>query len=300
MDANHITQPLAGYTLPQPMVFFGMYPRYQEEFAKLRDSLGKLTLNDTALSYTEEYSAYLGSGFRVGFLGLLHADIVKERLKQEFDLDLLLTMPQVLYSKTPEGKMTEPYMKLTIYVPTEHVGSTMNVCQKRKGNMLDLVYHEKYAVLTYEMPYTMFIRGLSGELKSITAGFASMDYELLEYREANLAQLDIKINDVVIDVLSEYVYKDEAGYVAREKAAKLKDTLNRQQFRQIIQAVVDGNILAREEITPYRKDVLAKMSGGDRTRKDKLLEAQKKGKSRMIQQGKVELSQEALFSLIEN
>lgn len=300
MDANQVTTPLPGYTLPQPMVFFGMYPRYQEEFAKLRDSLGKLTLNDTALSYTEEYSAYLGSGFRVGFLGLLHADIVKERLKQEFDLDLLLTMPQVLYKKTLEGKMTEPYMKLIIYVPTEHVGATMTICQKRKGNMLDLVYHDTYAVITYEMPYTMFIRGLSGELKSITAGFASMDYELLEYREANLAQLDIKINDVVIDVLSEYVYKDEAGYVAREKAAKLKETLNRQQFRQIIQAVVDGNILAREEITPYRKDVLAKMSGGDRTRKDKLLEAQKKGKSRMISHGKVELSQEALFSLIES
>lgn len=300
MDALALSEPLPGYILPQPMIFFGMYPRVQEDFAKLRESLGKLTLNDTALSYTEEYSAYLGSGFRVGFLGLLHADIVKERLKQEFGLDLLLTMPQVLYEKMPDGSIKEPYMMLTIYVPIEYVGGVMTVCQKKKGNLLDLVYHDAYAVITYDLPYTMFIRGLSAELKSITAGFASIDYELLDYRDADLVQLDIRINDVVIDVLSEYVYKDEAVYIAREKAAKLKETLNRQQFRQIIQAAINGNILAREEISPYRKDVLAKMSGGDRTRKDKLLEAQKKGKSRMISHGKVELSQEALFSLIES
>ena len=176
----------------------------------------------------------------------------------------------------------------------------MSVAQKHKGNMLDLVYHDTYAVLTYEMPYSMFIRGLSAELKSVSSGYASMDYELIEYRQANLVTVSVRINDNDIDVLSELAYKDEAPYRAREKAEKLKEALPRQQFRQIIQGMVDGNILAREEITPYRKDVLAKMSGGDRTRKDKLLEAQKKGKKRMVGVGKVELPQSALFSMMEN
>lgn len=293
-------EPLPGYQLPKPMVFFGMYPKDPNDFAHLRDSLGKLTLNDTALTYTEEYSAYLGSGFRVGFLGLLHADIVKERLKQEFGLDLLLTMPQVLYERKSDDEVLEPYMLLNIYTPAEYVGNVMTICQKRKGHMLDMQYHEAFAVLSYEMPYSMFIRGLSGEIKSVTAGFGSIDYELTDYQQADLVQLDILINSNPIDVLSELVYKDEAIYVAREKAQKLKESLDRQQFRQIIQAAVNNNIVAREEIPPYRKDVLAKMSGGDRTRKDKLLEAQKKGKKRMVQTGKVSLSQDALFSLISD
>jgi GTP-binding protein LepA len=293
-------EPLSGYTTPQPMVFFGMYPKNADDFALLRDSLGKLTLNDTALTYTEEYSAYLGSGFRVGFLGLLHADIVKERLKQEFGLDLLLTMPQVLYEKRENDAIYEPYMLLNIYVPANYVGNIMSVCQKRKGNLIDMQYHEGYAVLSYEMPYSMFIRGLSGEMKSVSAGYASIDYELTDYKPADLTKLDILINGNVIDVLSELVYKEESLYVARDKAAKLKETLDRQQFRQIIQATLNGVIVAREEIPPYRKDVLAKMSGGDRTRKDKLLEAQKKGKSRMNTTGKVLLTQEALFSLLES
>jgi len=293
-------EPLPGYTTPQPMVFFGVYPRDSSEFAQLREGLGKLELNDTALTYTEEYSAYLGSGFRVGFLGLLHADIVKERLKQEFGLDLLLTMPQVLYERRENDEIYEPYMLLNVYTPVTYVGNVMTICQKKKGSLLDMQYHEAYAVLSYEMPYSMFIRGLAGEIKSVTAGFGSIDYELSDYKEADLVQLDIMINTNVIDVLTELVYRDEANYVARQKAEKLKDTLDRQQFRQIIQATVNNNIVAREEIPPYRKDVLAKMSGGDRTRKDKLLEAQKKGKKKMIQTGKVELSQDALFSMISD
>ncbi len=299
ISASGVT-PLPGYTTPKPMIFFGMYPKFADDFPVLRESLGKLELNDTALTYSEEYSAYLGSGFRVGFLGLLHAEIVKERLSQEFDIELLLTMPQVLYQKEEDESMKEPYMLLTIYIPTQYVGGVMAVCQKRKGSMIDLAYHDTYATLTYEMPYSMFIRGLSADLKSVSSGYASMDYEMSGYHPADLVNLEIKINDNVIDVLSELVYKDDAIYIAREKAAKLKDALPRQQFRQIIQAVVNGNIAAREEITPYRKDVLAKMSGGDRTRKDKLLEAQKKGKKRMINTGKVHLPQEALFSMIEN
>jgi GTP-binding protein LepA len=277
-----------------------MYPKDQAEFSNLRDSLGKLSLNDTALTYTEEYSAYLGSGFRVGFLGLLHAEIVKERLQQEFGLELLLTMPQVLYQTKDDGSLLEPYMMLNVYTPSDYVGNVMTVCQKRKGTMIDMQYHEAYAVLIYEMPYSMFIRGLAGEIKSVSSGFASLDYELTDYKEADLVKLEVRINDNPIDVLSELVYKDEAMYIAREKAGKLKDALPRQQFRQIIQSVVNGNIIAREEIPPFRKDVLAKMSGGDRTRKDKLLEAQKKGKSRMVSHAKVHLPQEALFSMIEN
>lgn len=291
---------LPGYVTPKPMVFFGLYPKSSDDFVLLREALGKLELNDTALTYTDEYSAYLGSGFRVGFLGLLHADIVKERLKQEFNLDLLLTMPQVLYETREDGEIYEPYMLLNVYAPAEYVGNVMTVCQKKKGFLLDMQYHEAYAVLSYEMPYSMFIRGLDGEIKSVTAGFGSIDYELTDYKAADLVKLDILINQNPIDVLSELVYKDEATYVARIKAEKLKDSLDRQQFRQVIQATVNNNIVAREEIPPFRKDVLAKMSGGDRTRKDKLLEAQKKGKKRMIQQGKVSLPQSALFSMISD
>lgn len=299
-EGGNVVEPLAGYKTPLPMVFFGVYPKSSDDYNHLRDALGKLELNDTALTYTDEYSAYLGSGFRVGFLGLLHADIVKERLKQEFDLDLLLTMPQVLYETREDGEIFEPYMLLNVYVPAEHVGNVMTVCQKKKGFLLDMQYHEAYAVLSYEMPYSMFIRGLDGEIKSVTAGFGSIDYELTDYKAADLVKLEILINQNPIDVLSELVYKDEAIYIARQKAEKLKDSLDRQQFRQIIQATVNNQIVAREEIPPFRKDVLAKMSGGDRTRKDKLLEAQKKGKKRMVQQGKVSLPQSALFSMISD
>jgi len=299
-------EPLPGYKIPKPMVFFGVYPRNTHDFIYLRESLAKLTLNDTALSYTEEYSSYLGSGFRVGFLGLLHAQIVKERIKQEFNLEILLTMPQVLYEKKPDPSsassgqvMLEPYMKLIVYTPKDYVGQIMNICQSRKGSLLDLNYHESYAVLSYDMPYSMFIRGISSDLKSASEGFASLDYEVTSYKEADLAKVEIKINDIPIDVLSELAYKDEAISTARKKAQRLKNSLQRQQFRQIIQGVVDGEIVTREEIPPFRKDVLAKMSGGDRGRKDKLLEAQKKGKSRMILHAKISIPQEALLSMIE-
>ncbi|OGH19061.1 MAG: elongation factor 4 [Candidatus Levybacteria bacterium RIFCSPHIGHO2_12_FULL_38_12] len=291
---------LSGYKVPKPMVFFGVYPKTTDDLIRLKESLGKLALNDTALTYTEEYSAYLGSGFRVGFLGLLHAEIVKERLKQEFLLDLLFTMPHVLYDKDSMGEYLEPYMKLIIYTPSGFVGSIITLCQKRKGNLIDLSYFEMYAVLTFEAPYSMFMRGLSAELKSVSSGFGSIDYELIEYRKADLVSLEVRINDVSIDVLSELVYRDEAIQIARQKAEKLKEFLERQQFRQIIQSVVNGTIVAREEIPPFRKNVLAKMSGGDRTRKDKLLKKQKRGKAKMITTGKIVLPQEAILSMIEN
>jgi len=296
-------EPLPGYKIPKPMVFFGVYPKSTNDYIYLKESLAKLTLNDTALTYTEEYSSYLGSGFRVGFLGLLHAQIVKERIKQEFNLDILLTMPQVLYEKknspSGEGTMLEPYMKLVVYSPKDYVGPIMNVCQAKKGNLLDLNYHESYAVLSYDMPFSMFIRGISSDLKSASEGFASLDYELTTYKIADLSKIELKVNDIAIDVLSELAYKDEAIHVARQKAQRLKNSLPRQQFRQIIQGVVDHDIVTREEIPPFRKDVLSKMSGGDRRRKDKLLEAQKKGKSRMILHAKISIPQEALLSMIE-
>lgn len=315
--AQNEIEPLPGYQTPKPMVFFGVYPKSTNDYIYLKESLSKLILNDTALTYTEEYSSYLGSGFRVGFLGLLHAEIVKERIKQEFNLDILLTMPQVLYEKSFDSGMhqtvrpsaqhnksgqeviREPYMKLIVYTPKSYVGPVMNICQAKKGALLDLNYHESFAVLSYDMPFSMFIRGLSSDLKSVSNGYASIDYKLTSYKEADLARLEIKVNDVSIDVLSELVYRDEAIHIAREKVERLKSSLPRQQFRQIIQGLVNGDIVARSEISPFRKDVLAKMSGGDRTRKDKLLEAQKKGKSKLIARSKISIPQEALLSMIE-
>jgi GTP-binding protein LepA len=292
-------QPLPGYQMPKPMVFFGVYPQTSNEYIHLREALNKLSLNDGSLSISNEYSAFLGSGFRVGFLGLLHADIVKERLTKEEGVEPILTMPRVLY-KEEDGGMLEPYMRLTVFVPADYVGAVMTVAQNKKGVLLDIVYHKTNAILQYEMPYSMFIRGLSPELKSATQGFASLDYEIIGYRKASLVKMDILINSSPIDVLSELVYEDEMSYVAREKTEKLKEHLPKQQFKQVIQAVVGAKIIARTEISPYRKDVLAKMSGGDRTRKDKLLEAQKKGKTRMINVSKVEIPQKALLSMLKS
>ncbi len=291
--------PLPGYQLPKPMVFFGVYPKTSNEYIHLREAISKLSLNDGALTVSNEHSAFLGSGFRVGFLGLLHAEIVKERLKQEEGVEPLLTMPRVLY-KEENGIVSEPYMILTVFVPATYVGNVMTIAQNKKGKLLDISYHKQNAIFKYDMPYSMFIRGLSPELKSASQGFASIDYEITGYKEANLTKMDILINGNIIDVLSELVYKDEAEYVAREKVEKLKQNLPKQQFKQIIQAAIGAKILARAEISPYRKDVLVKMSGGDRTRKDKLLEAQKKGKSRLINVSKVEIPQKALLSMLQS
>jgi GTP-binding protein LepA len=293
------TSPLPGYKKPKPMIFFGVYPKSTNELVKLKEGLNKYALNDTSISIAEEYSSYLGSGYRVGFLGLLHADIVRERLKREEGVEPFLTSPQVLYEIKENGEMLEPYMSLTVYVPSKYVGGIITVCQKKKGNMIDLTYFQNNAILKYEMPYSMLIRGLTSDLKSATAGFASVDYEITDYRKADLVNIELKINNEAIDVLSEYVYKDEAPYLAREKTKILKDKLPRQQFRQIIQALIGGAIIAREEIPPYRKDVIAGLYGGDRTRKDKLLDKQKKGKAKMIQKAKIHIPQEVLFSMIE-
>ena len=298
LNGQNIGQ-LPGYKKPKPMVFFGVYPKSTNELVALKEGLKKYALNDTSITIAEEYSSFLGSGFRVGFLGLLHADIVRERLMREEGVEPFLTSPQVLYEKKENGEMLEPYMNLTIFVPSDHVGGIIPICQKKKGKMIDISYFQKSAILKYEMPYSMLIKGLASDLKSASSGFASIDYEISDYRPADLVNIEVRINDEPIDVLSEYAYTDEAPYIARDKTKKLREKLPRQQFRQIIQALINGKIIAREEITPYRKDVIAGLYGGDRTRKDKLLKKQKKGKAKMIQKAKIDIPQEVLFSLIE-
>jgi len=293
-------KPLPGYKTPKPMVFFGIYPKNQNELVHLREALNKLSLNDASLSISSEYSAFLGTGFRGGFLGLLHADIVRERLIQEEDVNPILTMPQVLYEKKEDGSILEPYMNLTVYVPSAYVGNIMTACQKKKGHLIDLKYHKDIAILFYELPYSMFIRGLASEIKSISSGFATMDYELTKYQKGDLEKLEVLVNDNPIDVLSELFYKDEIYSVAREKTEKLKELLPRQQFKQVIQARAMGKIIAKTEISPFRKDVTAKLYGGDRTRKDKLLDKQKKGKSKMFGHAKINLPPQALYSLIDS
>ncbi|OGH10882.1 MAG: elongation factor 4 [Candidatus Levybacteria bacterium RIFCSPHIGHO2_01_FULL_36_15b] len=289
--------PLSGYQVPKPMVFFGMYPKASSDYVRLREALNKLSLNDSSFSFSNEHSLFLGNGFRVGFLGLLHAEIVKDRLAQELGVEPLLTLPQVEY-KSENGQLFEPFMELSIFVPSQFVGAVMNVAQASRGKTTSVEYHEANAILKFDMPYSAFIRGLASKLKSATSGYASLDYNIMGYKPANLEKLEAHINGTPIDVLTEMVYSDEKVHAANEKTKKLKENLERQQFRQIIQAKVGSQILAREEIPPFRKDVLAKMSGGDRTRKDKLLEAQKKGKSKLINVSKVQISQKALLNLV--
>jgi GTP-binding protein LepA len=300
LKADEKVEQLPGYEMPKPMVFFGVYPKNQNELIQLKEALNKLSLNDASLSISSEYSAFLGTGFRVGFLGLLHADIVRERLKQEGGANPILTMPRVLYQKEEDGSIKEPYMRLTIYSPSTYVGNIMTACQKKNGQLIDLQYHKDAAVLIYDLPYSMFIRGLASEVKSVSSGFATMDYELTDYRKGDLENLEILINDNPIDVLSELFYRDEIYYVAREKVDKLKELLPKQQFKQVIQARAMGKIIAKTEISPYRKDVIAKLYGGDRTRKDKLLDKQKKGKAKMIGHGRINLPPQALYSLIDS
>jgi len=278
--------------------YFLEYIQSSDELVSLKEAINKLALIDSSLTFSSEYSAFLGSGFRIGFLGLLHADIFRQRLKQEFYIEPLFTLPHVQYKGDSQNGFLEPFMRLTIIVPSNYLGPVMTVCQKKRGNMTNMEYQDINVILEYDMPYASFLKGLSSDLKSVSSGFASLDYELIDYRKADIVNLEIKINEKSIDVLSEFAYKDEAEYIARDKTSRLKETLPRQQVKQIIQCFAGSKILSREEIQPFRKDVLAKMSGGDRTRKDKLLEAQKKGKAKMISISKVAIPQEALFKMI--
>lgn len=290
---------LSGYNPAKPLVFFGVYPKTTDDLINLRLAIEKMSLTDASISFSEEYSAFLGSGFRVGFLGLLHAEIFKERIDREFGQEPLFTIPRVNYEQKNDVFL-EPFIQLSVFTPKEYVGAIMTICQKARGQFINISYEEDNAIVIYDMPLSKFLKGISPEIKSATAGFASLDYNLSDYRNADIVTIDILINGETIDVLTEYSYRDEADFVAREKAKKLKGLLPRQQFKQIIQCSAGGKILAREEIPSYRKDVLAKMSGGDRTRKDKLLEAQKKGKKKMQNTSRLEIPQNVLFSMIKN
>ncbi len=317
--ARPAAEPLPGYKKAVPMVFCGIYPADGSKYGDLRDSLEKLQLNDASLMFEPETSVALGFGFRCGFLGLLHMEIIQERLEREYNLDLITTAPSVIYKirktngevfeldnptnmpdSTEIESMEEPIVKATIMTPTEYVGNIMELCQDRRGTYISMEYMEATRViLHYEMPLNEIIYDFFDALKSRTKGYASLDYELTGYKESNLVKLDIKMNNEIVDALSFIVHADKAYARGRRMAEKLKDTIPRQMFEIPIQACIGNKIIARETVKAFRKDVLAKCYGGDITRKKKLLEKQKEGKKRMRQVGSVEVPQEAFMSVLK-
>ena len=316
---NPAPEPLPGYKKANSMVYCGLYPIDGSEYEALKVALEKLKLNDAALEYEPETSAALGFGFRCGFLGLLHLEIVQERLDREFDLGLITTAPSVIYKvhKTngevidlynpvdlPQSQevsyMEEPIVNAEIMLPKEFVGNIMKVCQDRRGTYIDMKYlDESRVILVYELPLNEIIYDFFDTLKSKSKGYASFDYDFKEYRKSDLVKLDIHINGEPVDALSFIVHKDSAYDRGRKMAEKLKTVIPRQLFEIPIQAVVGGKIIARETISAMRKDVLAKCYGGDITRKKKLLEKQKKGKKKMRQIGNVEIPQEAFLTVLK-
>ncbi len=319
LKQNPAKEALPGYKQANSMVYCGMYPLDGSEYEPLKDALEKLKLNDAALNYEPETSVALGFGFRCGFLGLLHLEIVIERLEREFDIGLITTAPSVIYQvhktggevielynpidlppQTEISYMEEPIMKAEIMIPKEFVGNVMKVCQERRGVYIDMKYlDENRVTLEYELPLNEIIYDFFDTIKSKTKGYASVDYEFKENRRAELVKLDIHINNEAVDALSFIVHKDSAYERGRKMAEKLKKVIPRQLFEIPIQAVVGGKIIARETISAMRKDVLAKCYGGDITRKKKLLEKQKKGKKKMRQIGNVEVPQEAFLSVLK-
>jgi GTP-binding protein LepA len=317
--ARPASEPLPGYREVKPMVFCGLFPVDTDQFSDLRDALEKLALNDAALSYEPETSQALGFGFRCGFLGLLHMDIVRERLEREYDLELLATTPNVEYevtltdgetvtvhspSEMPErsriASIREPYIRATILCPKEHVGAVMELCQERRGAHVDMSFLSKERVqLRYDLPLAEIVLDFFDQLKSRTRGYASLDYEVLGMREGELVRLDILLAGDKIDALSMIVHRDKAYPAGRALTERLREQIPRQQFEVAIQAAIGSKVIARESVKPMRKDVIAKCYGGDVTRKRKLLERQKAGKKRMKQVGKIEVPQEAFLSVLE-
>ena len=312
-------EPLPGYRAVQPMVFCGIYPADGAHYSDLRDALEKLQLNDAALTFEPETSVALGFGFRCGFLGLLHMEILQERLEREYNLDLITTAPSVVYHITKtDGEMVavdnptnypdptliakaeEPMTEAHIYSPSEYVGNIMELCQERRGVFKDMKYLDADRVdIHYELPLNEIIYDFFDALKSRTRGYASFDYELIGYQKSNLVKLDIMLNGEVVDALSFIIHADKAYGRARKTAEKLAEKIPRQLFEVPIQACIGGRIIARETVRALRKDVLAKCYGGDITRKKKLLEKQKEGKKRMRQLGTVEVPQEAFMSVLK-
>lgn len=316
---NPADKPLKGYKKVTPMVYCGLYPIDGSDYENLKIALEKLQLNDAALVFEPETSAALGFGFRCGFLGLLHLEIIEERLDREFDLGLITTAPSVIYKvhkttgevvdiynptdlPTPQeiSYIEEPYVTANILTPKDYVGNIMELCQNRRGIYIDMKYlDENRVTLTYEMPLNEIIYDFFDNLKSKTKGYASFDYEFKEYRKSDLVKLDIHINGEPVDALSLIVHKDSAYTRGKKMVEKLKTVIPRKLFTIPIQAVVGGQIIARETISALRKDVLAKCYGGDITRKKKLLEKQKRGKKRMREIGNVEIPQEAFLSVLK-
>ena len=319
LAGNPAETAVPGFKDAQAMVFCGLYPTDSEDYEDLKTALEKLRLNDAAFSYEPETSQALGFGFRCGFLGLLHMEIIQERLEREFEVSIIATAPSVIYradtsddstiqvdnpSKLPDATrikaLYEPYVKMDIHVPNEYVGNVMKLCEEKRGEQKNLHYlTANRVVLTYELPFSEIVYDFFDRLKSTTKGYASMDYEQTDYRESDLVRLDILLNGEPVDALAVIVHRARAYQYGRALALKLKRTIPRQMFEVAIQAAIGGKIIARETVSAFRKNVLAKCYGGDITRKRKLLEKQKEGKKRMKRMGNVELPQEAFLAALK-
>ncbi|WP_116136457.1 translation elongation factor 4 [Trinickia diaoshuihuensis] len=310
-------EPLPGFKEVKPQVFAGLYPVEANQYDALRESLEKLKLNDASLQYEPEVSQALGFGFRCGFLGLLHMEIVQERLEREFDMDLITTAPTVVYevvqgdgsiimvenpAKMPDPskieEIREPIVTVNLYMPQDYVGSVITLCTQKRGNQINMQYHGRQVQLTYEIPMAEIVLDFFDRLKSVSRGYASMDYEFKEYRASDVVKVDMLINGDKVDALSVIVHRSQSQYRGREVAAKMREIIPRQMYDVAIQAAIGAHIIARENIKALRKNVLAKCYGGDITRKKKLLEKQKEGKKRMKQVGSVEIPQEAFLAIL--
>ena len=318
LDSNPASEKLPGYKPMKPTVYCGLYPIESNKFEDLREALEKLKLNDAALTFEPETSKALGFGFRCGFLGLLHMEIIEERIEREFGIDLIATSPSVVYeveltdktkvmvdspTKMPKreliSKTLEPYVKCSIFSPSEYIGPLMELCQDKRGTFLNIDYLDTERVtINYELPLSEIVYDFFDRLKSSTKGYASFDYELIGYKESNLVKMDILLNGEIVDALSVIVHKDFAYQRGRVVVEKLREIIPRQLFEVPIQAAIGMHVIARETVRALRKDVLAKCYGGDVTRKKKLLEKQKEGKKRMKQIGSVEVPQEAFLSIL--